>query len=153
MEKMQRDVSIYATIIELENTRKRIVAQLERVERALSSTIKSSPRCVELLEEKNALLVQLREEKRRLGEAKRVRNQTPPEHVVTDHALVRWMERKCKVDVQALKDRMMSDGLRAALASKQEYWCDGELVFVLQRGVVLTVYPGNLDHRPTEKAA
>jgi hypothetical protein len=150
---MQRGVSIYATVIELEKTRQRIVEQLTGVEKDLSSTMKTSPRRIGLLEQKNALLVQLREETLRLKEARRVRHETPREHAVTDHALVRWIERKCKVDVQALKDKVLSDGLRAALDSQQDYWCDGELVFVLHDGLVLTVYPGNPDNAPMEKAA
>lgn len=131
---------IAMTLNELERVRRRITDQLAEVERQLGGTTKKSPKRLPLLMSQGALLSQLQEQKRQIMEAKRVKLTASRDHEVTDHALVRWLERKRGVDVQALKDQVLTDGLRAALVVGQDCWSDGSMTYVLRDGMVVTIY-------------
>ncbi|WP_020474493.1 hypothetical protein [Zavarzinella formosa] len=131
------------SLVELENGRRRIKSKLTEVESWLSGLKKSSSKRQELIELKDSLLVQLREQNIRLEDTRRRLRQTPRNHAVTDHALVRWLERNHGIDVLGLKDAILTDELQAAIASGQEQWSDGKMLFVLQDGRVITVIPSH----------
>lgn len=69
---------------------------------------------------------------------------------ITDHALVRWLERSGAMDTEAMRDMLAASLDRAAEAaaalesSKFLILADG-LVFVVQQGKVITVLED--DHR------
>lgn len=128
-------------ILDLEKIRRQIIVQLEEVERSLPKTKKGSLKREELIERKNILLANLREQKVRLCEARQIRHEMPRDHPVTDHALIRWLERKHGVDIIELKGMMLTPALQAALASSQERWSDGEMLYVLKDRMVITVLP------------
>lgn len=120
-------------------TRARILQQLSDVEKELGRTKRSSSKRPALIERKELLLRSLREESIRLKECKNVRKESP-DHPITDHALVRWLERKAKIDIQSLKDRILTAELQSALSSgERAHWSDGEMVFVLANSRVITV--------------
>lgn len=119
--------------------RDRIIAQMRAVDQSLSYCSKKNPRRRELLERKDLLLRNLREQKIRIKEAnKSFHDGSYDNHIISDHALVRWLERKHGLDMKELKDRMLTDSLRAALDGPDTYHSDGEMVYVLRGGQVIT---------------
>lgn len=61
----------------------------------------------------------------------------PRDHIVTDHALVRWLERVNGVDVKALKDSMITDEHRRIIKR-------GDHVTIVTGGVKLVCNNGNV---------
>jgi hypothetical protein len=95
-------------IATLKVTRAKILAELSEVEGRLSGTLRTSTCRAGLLERKNLLLRNLREENLRI---KRENMASP----ITDHALVRWLERKHGLDSDRLRDAILTDALREAM--------------------------------------
>lgn len=58
---------------------------------------------------------------------------------VTDHALVRWLERVKGVDVAALKSELLTDDLVAAARLGAKKYKSGDLIYALNGGKVITV--------------
>lgn len=98
-----------------------------------------------LISRKYQLLDQLRETNSKIHQAKqeRARHAAPGmRHPVTDHALVRWLERKHGLDMSSLREQLLTPEIREALKDPtQTYWSDGELVYILGNGAVVTVIP------------
>jgi hypothetical protein len=128
-------------IATLKVTRANILAELSEVEDRLSRTLRTSSCRAELLERKNLLLRNLREEnlriKRENMENRREARKASP---ITDHALVRWLERKHRVDTDRLRDAILTDALREALDANR-WHDDGELTHVISDHVVVTIFP------------
>ncbi len=120
-------------IATLKVTRAKILAELSEVEGRLSGTLRTSTCRAGLLERKNLLLRNLREENLRI---KRENMASP----ITDHALVRWLERKHGLDSDRLRDAILTDALREALDANR-WHDDGELTYVIRDHVVVTIFP------------
>jgi hypothetical protein len=129
------------SIATLQVTRAKILAELSEVEGRLSGTLRTSNYRAGLLERKDLLLRNLREENDRIKRAKQeirrdARNGSP----ITDHALVRWLERKHGLDTDRLRDGIVTDALREALEANR-WHDDGELTYVINDNVVVTIFP------------
>jgi hypothetical protein len=124
----------------LKVTRAKIFGELKEVERRLAGTLKTSSYRAELLERKELLLLNLREENLRIKKAKQDIRAARRESPVTDHALVRWLERKHGLDTDRLRDAILTDALRQALDANR-WHDDGELTYVISDRVVVTVVP------------
>ncbi len=112
------------------------------VDAQLAMTAKRSPARAEFIKQKAILLYELKAVKRKLQDSwDKERRFADKECPVTDHALVRWLERKHQIDTHGLKAKMLCDSLRSAITSNQKYWSDGEVVFVIDEGIVRTVIP------------
>ncbi len=74
-----------------------------------------------------------------------------PKLTISDHALMRWLERTGALDAAAMKDLLAKTLMRswaAARAMSQSEFlilCDG-LVYVVQNDVVVTVLPNDGRH-------
>jgi hypothetical protein len=67
----------------------------------------------------------------------------PRHHVrVTDHALVRWLERVHGIDVEALRRKMLDEALRSAFAAGAVRVKRGSVRFLGEQGVIKTVIGG-----------
>jgi hypothetical protein len=125
----------------LKATRANILAELSEVEGRLSGTLRTSNCRAELLERKNLLLRNLREENLRIKrENMEIRRQAREASPITDHALVRWLERKHGLDTDRLRDAILTDALREALDANR-WHDDGELTYVIRDHVVVTIFP------------
>ena len=125
----------------LKATRAKIRAELSEVEGRLAGTLRTSSHRAALLERKDLLLRNLREQNLRIKRAKQeivreARERSP----ITDHALVRWLERKHGLDTDRLRDAILTDALRAALDANR-WHDDGELTYVISDRVVVTIFP------------
>ena len=73
----------------------------------------------------------------------------PPEHpVVTDHALVRYLQRVIGIDVDALRRQLLADGreeLIRTMSSGRLRTADGLTLVVKNRIVVSIIVPGQAD--------
>jgi hypothetical protein len=69
------------------------------------------------------------------------KRRTYAERIVSDHALIRWLERAHGMDMQSFR-RQLADRVRgAAQAGATSIVIDG-FTFVLKDGVLVTVVPG-----------
>jgi hypothetical protein len=130
-------------IATLKETRTKILAELSEVEGRLSGTLRTSSCRAGLIERKNLLLRNLREEKLRIKRANmdiRSHRETREASPITDHALVRWLERKHGLDTDRLRDAILTDALREALDANR-WHDDGELTYVISDHVVVTIFP------------
>jgi hypothetical protein len=129
------------SVATLEATRAKIRAELSEVESRLSGTLRTSINRAGLLERRDLLLRNLREENLRIKRAKQeVRSEARKRSPITDHALVRWLERKHGLDTDRLRDAILTDALRGALDANQ-WHDDGELTYVISDNVVVTIFP------------
>jgi hypothetical protein len=66
----------------------------------------------------------------------------PPAIVVTDHAVIRYMERAMGIDVDAVRAKILSDcGSRAAALPNANLAIPGGLYAVVRDGAVVTIRP------------
>lgn len=61
------------------------------------------------------------------------------EPVITDHAILRYIERVCEVDLDKLRAVLMTDSLKAALASGATSLKTDACTFIIEGGAVITV--------------
>jgi hypothetical protein len=131
-----------STLLDLETVRQRIVSQMTDIDRELSRMRRNDPLRYGIISQKGLLLRQLREQNLRIAEMKRKGSESsaaPQKYEVSDHALVRWLERKHGIDMDRLRSLLLSQEVKSALASEQKYWSDGRVVYVMKDGVVVTV--------------
>lgn len=126
---------------ELERGRARIIEQMGEIDKKLSRMVRCSPGRADLIDQKGLLLRQLREQKLRIAAAKASPQPGTVECRVSDHALVRWLERRHGIDVDRLKAMILTDGLRTAIRAKQGHWSDGRVVYAISDCTVVTVLP------------
>lgn len=67
------------------------------------------------------------------------RKQLRSQKIVTDHALVRWMERVQGLDADALRDHILSPELEKALKMGAKKFRAGGIEYVLGDGKIITV--------------
>lgn len=128
-------------IAPLKEMRAKILTELSEVEGRLSGTLRTSSCRAGLLERKNLLLRNLREENLRIkSEKMEFRRNAREASPITDHALVRWLERKHGLDTDRLRDAILTDALREALDANR-WHDDGELMYVIRDHVVVTIFP------------
>ncbi len=127
---------------ELVQEKERIISSIMQVDAQLACLNKRSPGRAELIKQKSILVFELKKVKRTLqGAWGRSNKSQDNECPITDHALVRWLERKHRIDTHGLKASMLCESLRSAITSNQKYWSDGDVVFVIDNGMVQTVIP------------
>lgn len=127
-------------IIKLEIGRSDILSKLASVEKQLAGSVKRSSKRQGLLAEKMDLLRLLREQKLRITAAKSSSNRITMKNCpISDHAIIRWLERKHDIAVDKLRSLMLADGLIEALRGGQQYWCDGDYYYMIRDGIVVTV--------------
>lgn len=128
----------------LAEEKERIVSSMRQIDGQLAGLPRRCAERPELIKQKAILMCELEKVKKEMRvEWDEKRNAFNRECPITDHALVRWLERKLGVNIERLRAAMLCDSLRAALQSEHKYWSDGEVVFVLDRGLVVTVIPVN----------
>lgn len=150
--KMGRDVEFHAEMLAMENVRESMITQLSDVEYELSKSRKTYRPA--LIEKKNLLLRNLREQNLRIKDAKRKHlDESCADHPITDHAVVRWLERKHGVPIKKLKDAILTDELRGALRQGLDNWSDGEILYFLRKGAVITLIPLDQAYRNGVEAA
>ena len=71
---------------------------------------------------------------------------------VTEHALLRYLERSGRIDVHAVKREILSTVEHAAKAGARSVKANG-MTFILDRGRVVTVVNGTAKHNLREDAA
>ena len=114
--------------------KKRLIAEGSAIDARLSLLKRKSPGRAELVARKHEITARLSVLK---AEARLSYN----EDTISNHALIRWLERRHGIDVKRLKRAMMTDGLSAALLAGDRFWTDGNFIFVIQCGQVKTVIP------------
>lgn len=70
-----------------------------------------------------------------------IRAAQPGEVIVTDHAVLRYLERYCDFDIEAVKQRILADG-RGELIKKMRsgrFPLDAGAKIVAKDGVVITI--------------
>lgn len=84
-------------------------------------------------------LDKIRDIKRQLEKLKK-KNQ-PKEIVISDHALIRYMERVLGADVKELKDKLITDNLRNQVATlgPTGTYAAGEHKLIIKNNVVVTI--------------
>ena len=83
----------------------------------------------------------------------RKRKHPNPPHPISDHALIRFIERTGVLDIKGLRAELYTKGLRAAVKESAEhqskiFYKENGLEFVVFRGRVVTITtPDMLTHR------
>lgn len=127
---------------DLVQEKEKIISSMVQVDAQLACLGRRSAGRAELIRQKAILLYELKQVKRKLQDSWDAARLHPDKDCpITDHALVRWLERKHRISTHRLKATMLCEPLRAALASNTKYWSDGDVVFVIDRGAVQTVIP------------
>lgn len=58
---------------------------------------------------------------------------------LSDHALLRYIERFCGFDVEALRARLMTDGLVTALRAGAAKYTENQVTYLLRDNTVVTI--------------
>jgi hypothetical protein len=129
----------YLTMDDIRKERAIVLKSLTTVERQLASINRKHPERAALLRQKERLLDELRDLKRKTARHFKFDGA----ELISDHAVVRWLERKCGIDMNRLRSLIVTEPLKFAIDSADKYWSDGEVVFVIEHGAVQTVIPVN----------
>lgn len=117
---------------DLQREKRNIGRMIHQIDMKLGLHRRNSPERKELMQQKVVLLAQHGALKERLA--------GPVDSgVISDHALVRWLERKHGIDTRRLKEIMFTDSLSMAINDGLGYYSDGEVVYVIKDGAVQTV--------------
>lgn len=125
---------------ELFRERSKLVKSMMQIDAELSGLRKSAPKRAELVRQKQRLIMEMQNLK-----IAKVADYAPNE-TITDHAVLRWLERKHGINIKRIRDLMLTDEVREAIDENQpqrRYWSDGDVVFVIEHGAVQTVIPVN----------
>jgi hypothetical protein len=115
--------------------KKRITAELSQVDLMLSGMKKNHPQRNAMIRKKTALIADLDMVKDDIA--------NDGADIISDHAVLRWLERKHKIDINKIRKTIMTPALENALKSGFNYYSDGEVVYVFHAGRLKTVIPVN----------
>ncbi|WP_421782697.1 hypothetical protein [Kiloniella litopenaei] len=62
------------------------------------------------------------------------------QHTVSDHALVRYMERVLELDVAGMRDFILTDEIKAAMSAGAKSASIGEFKYIFKNNKLITIH-------------
>jgi hypothetical protein len=121
---------------EINVERELIVSSMMKIDSELAGLKRNSPQRQQLVRQKIRLVQELRD--------LRIKSYPygDPKEIITDHAVLRWLERKHGINVAVIRETILTPMLRKAVENQKPYktyYSDGDVVFVIDRGAIQTV--------------
>ena len=116
--------------------RQQLVAEVQSLDYQLSQLKRSAPSRKGIIERREVLV-------RQLQAIKAVNHKYYNNDVISDHAVLRWLERKHGIDIAKLKKLMLTEPLQEAIKTGGRFWADEDVVFVIEGKRVQTIIPVN----------